>query len=139
MLKAALAGKGGSVPPQEGKLDASSFPCIDEGKPMADDVAATFADLKLSTSTLAGSMPIRMGSYKGSVRRQCGWGRPPALALGRRYPAAVPPYLPAAAQPAALTGPAIVHCIRRWIMSLPPAACGQPKRSSQPRWCAAAG
>ncbi|EFN59059.1 hypothetical protein CHLNCDRAFT_137776 [Chlorella variabilis] len=67
MLKAALAGKGGSVPPQEGKLDASSFPCIDEGKPMADDVAATFADLKLSTSTLAGSMPIRMGSYKGSV------------------------------------------------------------------------
>lgn len=70
MLKAALAGagKGAAAPPQQGsKLDSSSFPCIDEGKPIADDVAANFADLNLAHGSLAGSMPVRAGSYKGTV------------------------------------------------------------------------
>jgi hypothetical protein len=70
MLKAALkaggAGKGPAAA-KEIKLDASSFPCIDEGKPIADDVAANFGNLRLGSSTLAGSMPIRAGSYKDSV------------------------------------------------------------------------
>lgn len=70
MLKAALAGAGGSAPAkpseQSAKIDASSFPCIDEGAPL-EDIAASFETLGLTRQTsLAGSMPTR--GYRNSVR-----------------------------------------------------------------------
>ncbi|KAL4430749.1 hypothetical protein ABPG75_006005 [Micractinium tetrahymenae] len=64
MLKAALAAGGQQKPAQpDTKLDAASFPCIDEGKPLPDDASfeAQLEQLHLSrqTSNLASSMPMR--------------------------------------------------------------------------------
>jgi hypothetical protein len=78
MLKAALAkatggGTSGAAAPQESKIDSSSFPCIEEGKPLQDDVAASFAALELRQSVV-GSMPTRtLGS--GGVRGRAIGGR----------------------------------------------------------------
>lgn len=71
MLKAALAAGGQQKPAQpDTKLDAASFPCIDEGKPLPDDAsfAAQLEQLHLSrqTSNLASSMPMR-SARRGTV------------------------------------------------------------------------
>ncbi len=71
MLKAALAAGGQQKPAQpDTKLDAASFPCIEEGKPLQDDGSfeAQFEQLHLSrhTSNLASSMPMR-STRRGTV------------------------------------------------------------------------
>jgi hypothetical protein len=77
MLRAALQ-KGQSAAPtapavDAAKSDLSSFPCIQEGQPLQDDVAASFEQLNLSKTQLVGSMPTR--TLSGSV------GSPPARLL----------------------------------------------------------
>lgn len=75
MLKAALSGAGGQQKPAgpDTKIDSASFPCIQEGKPLADDVAATFQEqlnLSRQSSLISGSMPMR-GTRRDSVRMKC--------------------------------------------------------------------
>lgn len=83
MLKALLKGGDGKAPtPPEAKFDASSFPCIEEGAPLADSQAlADELDQRLKLArggSLAGSLPTR---YLNSVRSPL---MPPRLRRRRR-------------------------------------------------------
>ena len=156
MLKAALAkatGGGSSAAPQESKIDNSSFPCIEEGKPLQDDVAASFAALELRQAVV-GSMPTRTlsGGVRGrgargdwgsrDLHRGCAmWAGHPGCAaavqtLAGGWVAAAPAAHAADRLPACplILPPCLPAC--RWIMTWRPAACGQPRKSSQPPWCA---
>ena len=72
-LTAALSAPGGgttAAPQQSNKLDSSSFPCIEEGKPLEAAVAASFENLQLGSKTIVGSMPTRTLSGGFSVSRR---------------------------------------------------------------------
>ena len=98
-LTAALKGGSQAPPPSAaGKLDAASFPCIQEGGALPDeDLGLTLAELALNKASIAGSAPTRAhhaGSYtvrsagrdlQAVVGGGFGWGGRHGC-LGQRVP-----------------------------------------------------